>query len=114
MRNTVRVILVNSNKECLFVQHNEREPLNRGKWSTVGGGINNGESHKSAIIRELNEEFGSELSSNIIIGAKLLTNKSEGRIDHFYYVEYQGTEITVLAPDEILSRKWCLPDGAKN
>ena len=106
MRETVRALVVNNKKEIFFVQHNEQDPKNLGKWSTIGGGLDSGETYIECLFREIEEEFGYVSAQNIKIGTKLLKNEYYGRIDHFYAAFYKGKNLIPIVTEEIISSQW--------
>lgn len=110
---TVRAILINLNNHCLFVQHNERNPDDLGKWATVGGRQNQGETHEACLMRELNEEFGTSVEGKLNIGPKIFENFQPNRIDYFYVVWFDGKDVRVQADDEILNHKWCSKEDSE-
>ena len=114
MRQAVRAILIHDSQRGLFVQHDERQVLDRGKWGTPGGGIEPGEDHRSALLRELEEEFGATFAAGLTIGPHLRTNERPDRVDHFYAVWFAGgaEDVRITAPDEILDYGWFTPDEA--
>ena len=64
-RPTARVLLVNpSNQVFLIKTHFDPELGLEPRWLTPGGGIDEGESIRSAAVRELFEETGLEISQN--------------------------------------------------
>jgi 8-oxo-dGTP pyrophosphatase MutT (NUDIX family) len=106
MRQTVRAILLNRNNYLLLVQHKERDPKSAGKWATIGGGIDEGESHEISLKREIEEEFGRSAGNNIQIGSKLRESRRPDRTDHFYVVWFDGDDLDPIVPDEILAHRW--------
>jgi ADP-ribose pyrophosphatase YjhB (NUDIX family) len=113
MKTTARAVLINRNHQCLLVQHNEWNPADQGKWSTVGGRVELDESLKSCLERELTEEFGSFIADKFQIGPKIFENRGSDRIDHFFVVWFDGDDVTVEARDEILNHSWFLPDETR-
>ncbi len=54
---------MNSRNQCLFVQHDERNVDEKGKWATVGGGADGEENHPSTSTSRC--EFGGRRASPI-------------------------------------------------
>jgi 8-oxo-dGTP pyrophosphatase MutT (NUDIX family) len=113
VKNTARAILINRKDRCLFVQHDEWNPADRGKWATVGGRVEDGESHEACLRREIMEEFGLSVCNKIEIGPKIFENTGKDRLDHFYVVWFEGDDVVIEAVDEILSHQWCSLDEAR-
>ena len=53
-----RVILLNSSGEVLMHRRADHLTSNPGKWSTVAGHVDDGETYEQAAVRELHEEVG--------------------------------------------------------
>ncbi len=106
MRQTVRAILLNNQNLLLLVQHAERDPNDQGKWATVGGGIDGNEDHQQCLRREIAEELGDTIALKITIGPKLFSSHRLDRVDHFYVVWFDGRDVKVVSPEEILRHGW--------
>lgn len=62
MRNSARALLITKqNKICLIKRNKNGEEY----WVTPGGGIDDGEEPLDALLRELKEEIGAQLSPDI-------------------------------------------------
>lgn len=57
LRRAARVILVDPQERVLLVRYDDGPPDGR-HWTTPGGGLNPGEEHRAAALRELAEETG--------------------------------------------------------
>jgi 8-oxo-dGTP pyrophosphatase MutT (NUDIX family) len=57
VREAARVVLLDPDDRVLLMRYDD-DPPNNVHWSTPGGGLNPGESHPHAAIRELAEETG--------------------------------------------------------
>jgi 8-oxo-dGTP pyrophosphatase MutT (NUDIX family) len=57
-RRVAAVVLVDSRGWLLLQERDEHAPADAEKWSTVGGGVEEGESDLEAAVRELHEETG--------------------------------------------------------
>ena len=68
-RRAARVLLVDaSGRVLLFRGHDPDQPGNGSWWFTVGGGLDEGESHLQAATRELLEETGLRLAQEQLTG----------------------------------------------
>lgn len=68
IRDAARVILLDANNNVLMLRgHDEHNPT-RHWWFTVGGGLDAGESHKQAAVREVFEETGITLEEGDLVG----------------------------------------------
>src|SRR3954464_793296 len=57
MRETVRAVIVDTQRRTFLVQHRERNPADLGKWGNPGGGVDKTDrDHIHALVRELSEE----------------------------------------------------------
>lgn len=107
MRKTVRAILMDQNQKFLFVQHNEANPSDMGKWATVGGGIDEkDQSHAEALEREIREEFEWSVPQDLIVGSLLHTSTRRDRTDFFYFVKINCEEFRIKDRSEVLAFKW--------
>jgi 16S rRNA (adenine1518-N6/adenine1519-N6)-dimethyltransferase len=104
----VRVILINSAGEVLMHQRAEHLMSNPGKWSTVAGHVDEGETYEQAAIRELQEEVGVTGVSLTEIGyyyseefAEMHGRKSFARV---YTGKYDGE--VVPNPAEVAQTRW--------
>lgn len=53
-----KVLIIYDHKLLLLLRDNDPSISDPNKWSLVGGEVNNGESYKQTIVREMNEEIG--------------------------------------------------------
>jgi 8-oxo-dGTP pyrophosphatase MutT (NUDIX family) len=58
LRRVAAVALVDSRGRLLLQERDDRAPLDPGRWSLVGGGIDEGEGDRAAALRALREETG--------------------------------------------------------
>lgn len=68
LRHAARVLLINELGHVLVVKGHDEDNPSRSWWFTIGGGIEPGESPRSAAVRELLEETGIALDENALEG----------------------------------------------
>ena len=74
--------IMNEKGEILLQKRSSIKKRNPNKWSRTGGHVNAGESVENAIIREVKEEIGIELSKQKL---KLLDTYKKGSIQDKYF-----------------------------
>jgi 8-oxo-dGTP pyrophosphatase MutT (NUDIX family) len=67
-RQAARVLLFDAQGRILLLEGHDPAHLERHWWFTPGGGLEDGESHREAAIRELTEETGFEVLDADLIG----------------------------------------------
>ena len=98
--------LLNDNK-ALILKRGSTAPWMPNKWSLVGGGIEEGENPKEAIIRECLEEIGLK-PNNVSFDHKIMTVDT-GEIYYFYgelesqniKLDYENSNYKFITKDEI-------------
>jgi 8-oxo-dGTP diphosphatase len=119
LREAVRAIVVDENDRLLLVRFGLVDgPL----WAAPGGGVEPGESHETAIQRELHEEVGLQ---NPVVGPAIWTRTHQfsflpefgGQHETFYLVRVQGFAVSpAFSESELLkegltgSRWWTLAE----
>ncbi len=68
VRRTVRVILINDDDQTLLFEDSDPGVEGSRWWVQPGGGIDPGETHAKAAVREINEETGYVLDERDLIG----------------------------------------------
>lgn len=102
----VRGIILNENREVLLVRH-----AYSGGWHLPGGGVENGESCETALLRELAEEVGIEALKTKL--DSVIHNKSVSKRDHvlFYNVlKWKTLSHHTPPPREIRDARWFSSD----
>lgn len=103
----VRCLLINDGK-VLLITHTYGSILK----TTVGGGIDKGETPHEAVLREVREETGIVLHSATEVGTVPYTEDYKNDTIHVFIAETKTTELT-LDRSEIKDAGWypldCLP-----
>ena len=123
MRNGVGVIILN-NENKVFVGKRKDNPVN--KWQMPQGGVETGESHLSAMKRELYEEtsiksieilkeingfFEYELPKNLV--GIIWKGKFRGQKQKWFITRFIGNENEInlqTENQEFIEWKWIIPD----
>lgn len=110
----VALFIINSNNEVLLQKRSENKKLWPNLWDiTAGGHVLAGEFGFEAIIREVKEELGTNITKSdiLFLGASISSNvKGEIINNHFneYYIVNKDIDISklVLQPEEVSEVKW--------
>lgn len=86
-----KAIIVNRGEILLVLRDDIPTIPHPGKWNTPGGGIENGETPKEGLVRELEEEVCLVPSSVIEMGT---TTYPDGSVVHRFYVPVTDEERT--------------------
>lgn len=78
-----KAIVVYKNRLCLVLRDNNPKIANPNRWNTPGGGIDEGEMPREAMIRELKEEINLDATEVIETG---VTTYADGSVVHRYFV----------------------------
>ena len=131
IRNSIKIILLNSKKEILLISVDDKSITNKDKsyngrfWQMIGGKIEEGEDIKSAATRELFEETGLTLSDvefGKIVWKGNLTLVMSGVEtlirQQFIVAKTNATDVTLknLTPEEktvVKSLRWFSIDDIK-
>lgn len=101
----VSVVISDGQGKYLFVRR-DKDP-NKGDWDLPGGFVNWGESPETAIVREIREELGVELTISKILCAEHDWYPFAGLNSSVNSVVYLGTISGPIAPnEEIRSLHW--------
>ena len=114
MKQTARALIINQKKQFYMLVHNYYNPKHKGKWSTVGGLIEEDDISEAACLkREITEEFGQIAAKKMHILSKVSSirwvdeyDKNNLVLHHFYHVEYRGNELVPNKPDEIIEGRF--------
>jgi NADH pyrophosphatase NudC (nudix superfamily) len=96
----VRCLIVNDDK-VLLIRHTYGNTLK----TTVGGGLNKGESHAQAVLREVQEEIGIVLRDVTAVGTVLYTEEFKRDTITVFLAETKTTEL-ILDKSEIKEADW--------
>lgn len=101
----VRAIMHHAGR-FLLVQHNNRQPENRGKWSTPGGGVEpyDADFHE-ALRREMREEFEVEITI-----ADFIATYEYKKREHHVFLAFPVHTLFVTDPSEIVAYRWFTPE----
>src|SRR5690348_1019989 len=97
-RQAARVLLVDGEgRVLLFLGHDPAQPDEGRWWFTVGGGLDHGETHREAAVRELFEETGLLVEADALAGP-VHSEHAEFWLGGAYYV--QDNEFFTLHVDD--------------
>lgn len=122
LRQAARVLLVDgAGRILLFRGHDPGRPDAGSWWFTVGGGVDEGESHREAAARELFEETGLSVSPESLSGplhreyAEFTIAGTDYRQDNEFYAarvdahEVDTAGFSDLENDLVLEHRWWSP-----
>lgn len=99
-------IIFRQNRKVLFEKRSPHKKLEPSKWGLTGGSVRKNETSKDAIIREVNEELGLDLSQKPI----RLAHQSTIGNTHYDYYELDDDDYDVqdfkLNPLEVVEVKY--------
>ena len=108
--------ILKSNDELLIVKRNENDDLYPGAWEFPGGHLENGETIKEGLKRELYEEIGFDLDFQPIIThycdeIKNKNNKQIHNIEIDFIINVNKPDIDIVLSDEHCDYKWVTKDS---
>lgn len=110
LHNEVAVFVINNHNQVLLQKRSSNKRFNPNKWALCAGHVKAYECLEDAIIREIKEEIGINVSKNDLheYGEKQLNLKnSNSHITYFYYVKINKNENEFIIQTEELSEvKW--------
>ena len=100
----------------LIIKRNENDDLYPGAWEFPGGHLEEGETLKDGLIRELKEEIGFEKEINPIIThyydeVKEKNNKLVHDLEIDFIVNVKKEEIAIKLSEEHCDYKWVTKDS---
>jgi mutator protein MutT len=106
MFQTALALIQNEAREYLLVKH-----AYDSRWySAPGGGVEAGESPQTAVIRELREELGVEITRDYLVGMYEVDWGSRTTLVYLFACKITGGEPRINQPEEIESFAWFTPD----
>ena len=109
MRESARALITNREGSALLVLQNyiKHPEWFCDKWYTVGGYRDAGdESIEATLARELQEELGSAIVRRLEIRGRVDQVTFDGRLHHFFHVEYEGGTFQVPESEELLEGRF--------
>ncbi len=110
LHNEISVFVINSKKQVLLQKRSANKRFNPNKWGLCAGHVKASEDLITAVLRELKEELGIEVSKNDIIpfgNREILLKEKNSHITYFYYLKSNLTENDFTIQKEELSEvKW--------
>ena len=81
---------------CFFMlfRNKKNHDINKGKWIGIGGHIEEGETKEQALIREIKEETGLDVTHYDYRGELLFVNNDFEEVMYLYLVDEVSGEIT--------------------
>ncbi|WP_345496568.1 NUDIX hydrolase [Nocardia callitridis] len=119
LRTSARIVLLDEYDRVLLLRGSDRSTPDVAFWFTVGGGVEPGESLRTAAARELFEETGYRADPTTLQGpiwrriAVFPFNGQLIRAEELFFAlrapgfEPQTTNFTTLERDTISAHKWC-------
>ena len=109
-------MLHNGSGKYLISQRGDACPDENGRWEPAGaGGIDHGETMQEAVVREIMEECGAEVSDIDYLGFREVFRDFDGEIYHHIAFDFkvkavnpEGVKIT--EPDKCSEIRWCTID----
>lgn len=96
--------IIVKNKKLLLIQRSNNEDFPE-TWSFPGGVVNEKESIKTALKRELKEELGIKILNIIFFKSYVIKSRENFLVKAFYYKCSFSGEISISS-DELVSYKW--------
>lgn len=99
--------ITNSNNEILIAQRAFGKRLAPGKWSAAAAGtVEEGETYKSNIVKEAEEEIGLK-NFKFSKGPKILVEEGSPRFCQFYSTKVDNAiDEFIIQKEEVLQIKW--------
>ena len=110
LHNEVATFIINDKKQVLLQKRSANKRFNPNKWALCAGYVDAYESLENAILREIKEEVGLDISKDYLhqFGEREFTIRdSNSHITYFYYIRSNLNEKDFIIQKEELSEvKW--------
>lgn len=90
--------LVEDDNRVLFVR--EGDSYEDATWKLPGGGVERGESREDALVREVHEETGVEVTVDDLLAVSEVTVAHDDRQARFHFGTYRATPETTRLTDD--------------
>ena len=104
----VATFIINDNKEILLQKRASKKKYNPNKWGLCAGHVDSGESLEAAVLREIKEEIGLELTEkelNVLEKMEVRKREENSHITRYYYVVCNENNFTI-EKEELSEVKW--------
>lgn len=110
LHNEVAAFIINDKEQVLLQKRSANKRFNPNKWALCAGHVDAHESLENAILREIKEEVGLDISIDDLhqLGEREFTIRdSNSHITYFYYIRSNLNEKDFIIQKEALSEvKW--------
>lgn len=110
LHNEVAAFIINDKEQVLLQKRSANKRFNPNKWALCAGHVDAHESLENAILREIKEEVGLDISIDDLhqLGEREFTIRdSNSHITYFYYIRSNLNEKDFIIQKEELSEvKW--------
>lgn len=112
VRKVVNIILYNESNEVLIQQRTDDAPIYPSFYSLFGGKVDDGESPKSAAIRECEEELEYKMLNPTLVVHDFHDSEHGGREKYIYAEKYDSNQKMVLHEGQ--GMKWVSEEELEN
>ena len=105
---------IKKDNKYLVTRRSNSDDFMPGFWDTPGGGIDFGENHQHALIREIKEESGLDVKINKLIFCHDILYPNRHWFVLIYECEIVGEEIITIDPNEHDEYRWVTIDDLKD
>ncbi len=108
-KNAVAVI-VNKDNRILLLKRGPNAPWEPNKWSLVGGGVEDGETSKEAVLREIKEETGLNVK---LLKESFAIQRKPDSVEDVFLAKFDGNDYDIKLDDENVAYGWYAPEEMK-